>query len=239
VSLALETVSDELIFPVDLASPAGDDRLFVVEKGGRIRIIRDGALLSPAFLDISAQVSTGNEQGLLALAFDPAYATNGRFVVNYTDRSGDTHIAAFTVSADPDRADPASERLVLGVDQPFDNHNGGQLAFGPDGYLYIGLGDGGGGGDPSGNAQSLTTLLGKLLRIDLNAGTPYGIPPDNPFTAIADARGEIWGYGLRNPWRFSFDRVTGDLYIGDVGQNVLEEIDVSPATAGQGRGANY
>ena len=239
VSLALEVVTGQLTFPVDLASPPGDGRLFVAEKGGRIRIVRDGALLPQPFLDLSARVSTGGEQGLLGLAFDPEYAANGRFVVNYTDPAGDTRIAAFAVSADPDVADPGSERLVLGVDQPFANHNGGQLAFGPDGFLYIGLGDGGDRGDPMENAQTLTTLLGKLLRIDLDAGVPYGIPPDNPFAAVAAARAEIWSYGLRNPWRFSFDRLTGDLYVGDVGQNELEEIDVSPASGGQGRGANY
>jgi glucose/arabinose dehydrogenase len=237
--LALQPVSDQLAFPVDLTSPPGDARLFVVEKQGRIRIIRDGSLLPQAFLDITSQVSSGGEQGLLGLAFHPDYAVNGRFVVNYTDLSGDTHIAEFTVSADPDQANPATERLVLGVDQPFANHNGGQVAFGPDGYLYVALGDGGGGGDPLENAQSLTTLLGKLLRIDLDAGFPYGIPPDNPFAATAAARAEIWSYGLRNPWRFSFDRTTGDLYLGDVGQNEFEEIDVSTAAEGSGRGANF
>ncbi|MGH7518802.1 MAG: PQQ-dependent sugar dehydrogenase [Gemmatimonadales bacterium] len=238
-ALALETVSNDLVFPVDLTSPPGDPRLFVAEKGGRIRIIESGAVLPTPFLDLSDRVSTGGEQGLLGLAFDPDYATNGRFVVNYTDPAGDTRISAFRASADPDIADEASEALILGVDQPFVNHNGGQLAFGPDGYLYIGLGDGGDAGDPLENAQSLTTLLGKLLRIDLDGGAPYAIPPDNPFSAVAAARSEIWSYGLRNPWRFSFDRVTGDLYIGDVGQNEIEEIDVSPAASGAGRGANY
>jgi glucose/arabinose dehydrogenase len=237
--LALQTVSNQLAFPVDLGTPPGDDRLFVVEKQGRIRIIQDGSLLPQAFLDITSQVSSGGEQGLLGLAFHPDYAVNRRFVVNYTDLSGDTHIAEFMVSVDPNRADAASERLILGVDQPFANHNGGQVAFGPDGYLYVGLGDGGDRGDPLENAQSLATLLGKLLRIDLDAGFPYGIPPDNPFAATAAARAEIWSYGLRNPWRFSFDRLAGDLYLGDVGQNEFEEIDVSPAAEGSGRGANY
>lgn len=240
ISLALETVSDQLTFPVDLASPPGDSRLFVVEKAGRIRIIENGTLLAPAFLDISAQVSSNGERGLLGLAFDPDYETTGRFVVNYTDLAGDTHIAAFTVSSgDANRADPASEELILRVDQPFENHNGGQVAFGPDAYLYIALGDGGGSGDPMANGQSLTTLLGKLLRIDLNGGSPYGIPSGNPFSAVAAARSEIWSYGLRNPWRFTFDRLTGDLYIADVGQGEREEIDVGLAADGAGRGANY
>jgi glucose/arabinose dehydrogenase len=239
--LALETVATGLEFPVYLASPAGDSRLFVVEKGGRVRIIRNGVLNSRDFLDLRGRVSTGPEQGLLGIAFDPAYATNGRFVVNYTDVNGDTRISAFRVSADADVADAASEAVLLPVDQPFDNHNGGQLAFGPDGYLYIGLGDGGSGGDPMGNGQSLGTLLGKILRVDLNGAAPYGIPSDNPFAATAGPgrRGEIWSYGLRNPWRFSFDRANGDLYIGDVGQNSFEEIDVSPAAAGAGRGLNF
>ena len=240
ISLALETVSDQLTFLVDLASPPGDSRLFVVEKAGRIRIIENGTLLAPAFLDISAQVSSNGERGLLGLAFDPDYETTGRFVVNYTDLAGDTHIAAFTVSSgDANRADPASEELILRVDQPFENHNGGQVAFGPDAYLYIALGDGGGSGDPMANGQSLTTLLGKLLRIDLNGGSPYGIPSGNPFSAVAAARSEIWSYGLRNPWRFTFDRLTGDLYIADVGQGEREEIDVGLAADGAGRGANY
>jgi glucose/arabinose dehydrogenase len=239
--VALETVATGLQFPLDLASPPGDSRLFVVEKGGRIRIIKDRALLSRPFLDISANVSTGSEQGLLGIAFDPAYASNGRFVVNYTNVNGDTRISAFHVSTDPDLADAGSETVLLPVDQPFANHNGGQVVFGPDGYLYIGLGDGGSGGDPMGNGQSLGTLLGKILRIDLNGGTPYRIPPDNPFVATAgpSTRGEIWSYGLRNPWRFSFDRANGDLYIGDVGQNAFEEIDVSPAASGAGRALNF
>jgi glucose/arabinose dehydrogenase len=239
--LRLETVTTSLVFPVDLASPPGDSRLFVVEKGGRIRIIRDGAVVSGSFLDLSGRVSTGPEQGLLGIAFDPAYASNGRFVVNYTDVNGDTRISAFHASADPDVADVASEMVLLPVAQPFANHSGGQVVFGPDGFLYIGLGDGGSGGDPMGNGQSLGTLLGKILRIDLNGATPYRIPPDNPFAATAGParRGEIWSYGLRNPWRFSFDRANGDLYIGDVGQNSFEEIDVSPAATGAGRGLNF
>jgi len=239
--LALTTVATGLEFPLDLASPPGDPRLFVGEKGGRIRILRDGVLASTDFLDLRGRVSTGDEQGLLGIAFDPAYATTGRFVVNYTDVNGDTRISAFRVSADPEVADPSSESVLLPVDQPFANHNGGQLAFGPDGYLYIGLGDGGGGGDPNGNGQSLGTVLGKLLRVDLNGAPPYTIPADNPFAASAgpSTRGEIWSWGLRNPWRFSFDPATGDLYIGDVGQDTFEEIDVSPVANGAGRGLNF
>jgi glucose/arabinose dehydrogenase len=238
ISLALETVSDQLTFPVDLASPPGDSRLFIVEKAGRIRVIENGALLPSPFLDISVGVSSNDERGLLGLAFDPDYAANGRFVVNYTDLAGDTHIAGFTVSSsDRNRADPASEAPILLVDQPAPNHNGGQVTFGPDGYLYLALGDGGGGGGV--NGQTLTTLLGKLLRIDLDGGSPYGIPPGNPFPAVAAARSEIWSYGLRNPWRFSFDRLTGDLYVGDVGEGRAEEINVSPAGNGAGSGANY
>jgi len=238
--LALEPVATGLEFPIGLAVPPGDPRLFIVEKGGRIRIIENGTLGS-TFLDLRGRVSTGGEQGLLGLAFDPGYATNGRFVVNYTNADGDTRISAYHVSSDPDVADPASESVLLAVDQPFDNHNGGQLAFGPDGNLYIGLGDGGSAGDPNGNGQNLSTLLGKLLRVNLNGAHPYGIPSDNPFAATAGptTRGEIWSFGLRNPWRFSFDRATADLYVGDVGEGNYEEIDVSPAASGAGKGLNF
>ncbi len=166
--LALATVATGLDFPLDLTAPANDPRLFVVEKTGRIRVIKDGAVLPAPFLDLHDRVSGGPEQGLLGLAFDPAYATNGRFVVNYTNLNGDTRISAFRVSADPDVADVSTESVLLAVPQPFSNHNGGGLAFGPDGYLYAGLGDGGSGGDPNGNGQSLATLLGRLLRIELN-----------------------------------------------------------------------
>jgi glucose/arabinose dehydrogenase len=238
VPVALEEVAEGLAFPLYLTTPPGDPRLFVVEKGGAIRIIKDGALLTTPFLDIHAQVSTGSEQGLLGLAFDPAYATNGRFIVHYTDAAGDTRLSAFEVSGDPDRADSTSERVLLAVDQPFANHNGGQIAFGPDGFLYLGLGDGGSGGDPNGTGQRLDDLLGSILRLALSP-TGYTVPPDNPFVGVTGARGEIWSYGLRNPWRFSFDRLTGDLYIGDVGESRLEEIDVAPASAGGGRGVNY
>lgn len=217
--------------PLDL-QPDGSGRLFVLEKPGRIRIIENDQLLETPFLDITERVrSTGNEQGLLGLAFHPQYQTNGRFFVNYIDINGDTVIARFQVSSDPNVADPNSEVKLLGVDQPFANHNGGVLTFGPDGYLYAGLGDGGSQGDPNGNAQNTGVLLGKILRLDVDSADPYAVPADNPFG------NEVWDYGFRNPWRFSFDRSTGDLYIGDVGQNQWEEIDF--IAAGSPGGANF
>ena len=200
---------------------------------------RTGALLPTAFLDISARVSTGSEQGLLGLAFDPAYATNGRFVVNYTDLAGDTRVSAFRVSADPDLADAASETLILSVDQPFPNHNGGQVLYGPDDHLYIMLGDGGSAGDPGGRGQSLTDLLGSILRIDPQDAGGYTVPADNPFVGTAGALPEIWSYGLRNPWRVAFDPANGDLYIADVGQGEWEEVNIAIAAAGAGRGLNF
>ena len=216
----------------------GSGRLFVVEKPGRIRIVVGTALVAAPFLDIAGRVgSTSSEQGLLGLAFHPKYAHNGLFFVNYTDLQGDTVLSHFAVGADPGRADPASEVVLLTVDQPAANHNGGHLAFGPDGYLYVGLGDGGGAGDRYGNGQNPSTLLGKMLRLDVDGGQPYAVPPDNPFVTRPDARKEIWAIGLRNPWRYSFDRLTGDLYIADVGQDLYEEIDFQPASS-QG-GQNY
>jgi len=229
-------VAQGLSDPVDLTSPSGDtSRIFIVEKTGTIRILRNGALLQRPFLDVSTQVSGGSEQGLLGLAFHPQYASNGKFYVNFTDRSGDTRVFQYLVSSNPDSAD-SSRREILFVDQPYPNHNGGGLAFGLDGYLYIGLGDGGSGGDPQGRAQNLGTLLGKMLRVDVDGGVPYAIPADNPFVGVASARPEIWSYGLRNPWRYAFDRANGDLYMGDVGQNSWEEIDYEPVSAG---GRNY
>jgi len=239
VPVALQEVAG-LVFPLYLTSPPGDSRLFIVEKGGAIRIVKDGSLLPLPFLDLSSKVSGGSEQGLLGLAFDPGYATNGRFIVHYTDVSGNTTLSAYRVSAtDPDQADPATETILLTVEQPFPNHNGGQIVFGPDGMLYLGLGDGGSGGDPGGRGQSLADLLGDILRLDVSSGTSYTVPPDNPFVGQTGSRPEVWSYGLRNPWRFSFDAATGDLYIADVGQNVWEEVDVVAAAAGAGRGANF
>ncbi|MEO8612192.1 MAG: PQQ-dependent sugar dehydrogenase [Chloroflexota bacterium] len=217
----------------------GSGRLFVVEQDGLIRIIRDGKLLEAPFLDVKALVSRdGSERGLLGLAFHPHYADNGTFFINYTDTSGNTVLARYHVSADDlDRADVDSAEIILHVDQPYPNHSAGQLAFGPDGYLYVGLGDGGSAGDPQGNGQNGHTLLGKMLRLDVDSDSPYAIPPNNPFIGRPDFALEIWAYGLRNPWRYSFDRATGDLYIADVGQNTWEEINFQPA--GDHGGENY
>jgi glucose/arabinose dehydrogenase len=234
-------VASGLSFPLYLTAPPGDlTRLFIVEKTGAIRIIKNGALLQEPFLNISGQVTGGMEQGLLGLAFPPDYAASGRFVVHYTDTAGDTKLSVFHVSTNADLADPASEQVLLTVDQPFPNHNGGQIVFGPDGYLYLGLGDGGGAGDPEGRGQDLSELLGSILRLDVQSGTAYTVPPDNPFVGQQPAiRPEIWSYGLRNPWRFSFDPATGDLYIADVGQDKIEEIDVATSESGAGRVVNY
>jgi glucose/arabinose dehydrogenase len=236
--LTTTRIAGGLDSPLDLQAPPADRaRIFVVEQPGRIRVVRNGTLLATPFLDISARVGFGGEQGLLGLAFHPRYSENGRFFVNYTDNAGDTHIAEFHASPTADVAEPGSERLLLFVAQPFSNHNGGSVAFGNDGFLYVGLGDGGSGGDPFDNGQDLGTLLGKLLRIDVDRGSPYAVPADNPFVGRAGARTEIWAYGLRNPFRFAFDRATGDLYLGDVGQNRREEIDV--AAAPRRGGENY
>ncbi|HRQ36667.1 MAG TPA: PQQ-dependent sugar dehydrogenase [Chloroflexota bacterium] len=210
---------------------AGDARLFVAEQDGRVRIIENGELLPEPFLDVSALLATdGSERGLLGLAFHPQYAQNGYFYIVYTNQNGDTEITRYTVSeADPNRADANTAQRLFLIDQPYGNHNGGQLAFGPDGYFYIGLGDGGAVGDPYDNAQDPGTLLGSILRIDIDSSTPYAIPQDNPFVDERQARGEVWMIGLRNPWAFSFDRLTGDLYITDVAQDGLEEINFHPA----------
>lgn len=242
--VGLELVASGLSRPVFVSSPPDDARLFILEQPGRIRIFKDGTLLEQPFLDIEDQVlSTGNEQGLLGLAFHPEYAQNGRFFINYTAREPrhDTVIAEYRVSADPDVAETAEKQLFpTPINQPNSNHNGGMLAFGPDGYLYIGLGDGGGANDPDETGQDPTSLLGSMLRIDVDGGDPYGIPSDNPYAGGGDERPEIWAIGLRNPWRFSFDRDTGDLYIADVGQGDWEEVSVQPAssTGGENYGWN-
>jgi glucose/arabinose dehydrogenase len=233
------SVTSGLELPVDIQSAGdGSGRLFIVEKRGRIRILQNNQLLPEPFLDIQNEVgSQHTEQGLLGLAFHPKYSETGLFFVNYTDGNGNTVIARFHVSADdPNRADPASEVDLLHVDQPYANHNGGGLVFGSDGYLYIGLGDGGSAGDPQGNGQNPQTMLGKLLRIDVDHGNPYATPPDNPF-AGGGGLPEIWAYGLRNPWRFSFDRLTGGLYSADVGQDAWEEVDF--VRAGTPGGLNF
>ena len=240
VSLAFEVVVDGLESPLAVThSGDGSGRLFVAERGGPVRIVAGGALLAEPLLDIADRVQAGGEQGLLGLAFHPDFPEDPRFFVNYTDRTGTTIVSSFTVGADPDRADPASEVEILRIGQPYANHNGGALAFGPDGFLYVATGDGGSGGDPHDNGQRLDTLLGKVLRIDVDEagdGRAYAVPPDNPFVGDGDAEPEIWLTGLRNPWRMSFDRATGDLWIGDVGQRSWEEVDV--ARAGRG-GLNF
>lgn len=238
--LALTPFVGGLRSPVQVTHAGdGSGRLFVVEQTGQIRIIEGGALRAEPFLDLAGRVSCCGERGLLSVAFPPDYAARNYFYVNYTNRGGDTIVSRFGLTADPDAADPASEEVVLTVPQPYANHNGGQLAFGTnDGYLYIGMGDGGSAGDPGNRAQNPTELLGKLLRVDVEAGaSPYAIPATNPFTQTAGYRGEIWAMGLRNPWRFAFDRANGDLYIADVGQNEYEEVDYQPA-ASRG-GENY
>jgi len=218
--------------PVYVTAPAGDPRLFVVEQTGKIRIVSGGAVLPNPFLDISAKITAGGERGLLSMAFHPNYAQNGWFYVDYTDTGGDTRVERYRVSANVNVADPASGQTVLTVDQPYSNHNGGLIKFGPDGYLYVALGDGGSGGDPHGYGQNPAALLGKILRIDVNGAAPYAIPPTNPFVGQTGKRPEIWITGVRNPWRFSFDREAGLLYLADVGQNQWEEVHVTPAATG-------
>ena len=222
VTVELEPVVDGLQRPVAVrAAGDGSGRLFVVEQSGRVRIVDSGSLQTIPFLDITDRVrDSSNEQGLLGLAFHPDFSDNGRFFVDYTDLAGDTVVSEFALATgDSNRGDPLSEAMILTIEQPFSNHNGGDIAFGPDGYLWIATGDGGSGGDPQGNGQNPQGLLGKLLRVDVDHGATYTIPPDNPFVEDPGTRAEIWALGLRNPWRFSFDRDTGDLFIGDVGQN--------------------
>lgn len=224
-------IANGLTRPVDLQSSFdGTGRLFIIEKYGAIRIFKDGLVLQQPFLNIEDRVNdSSNEMGLLGLAFHPDFEQNGYFYVNYTGDGGHTRISRF--QANGDTADPNSEKVLMIVDQPFPNHNGGAVAFGPDGYLYLGLGDGGAAGDPFKNGQNTNAKLGKVLRIDINNGDPYSIPADNPFG------NEVWAYGLRNPWRISFDQATGDLWIGDVGQGAWEEIDF--LQAGSPGGANF
>src|SRR5581483_1178175 len=239
-ALALQKVGS-FDSPVYVTAPPGDAKqLFVVEQTGRIRVVRDGTVLRRPFLDLSGRVSCCGEQGLLSMAFAPGYRRSGRFYVDYTDAGGDTRVVEYRRrAAGPLAADPSCARVVLTVEQPYPNHNGGQLQFGPDGYLYIGLGDGGSEGDPQRTGQDLSTMLGKILRIDPRParGQPYRVPADNPFAGVGGARPEIYAYGLRNPWRFSFDRQTSSLWIGDVGQNELEEVD--SIGIADGAGANF
>ncbi len=238
---ALESVGTGFRKPLYLTYAPGDTggRLFIVEQDGTVAILEDGQRQEPLFMDIDARVgSSANEQGLLSIAFDPEYAANGIFYVYYTDTGGGTVVARYRVSADdPDAADLASEEVLLRVGQPYGNHNGGQIKFGPDGYLYVALGDGGSGGDPLDSGQDRSTLLGTLLRIDVRTGGAYAVPADNPFVDHEGVRPEIWSWGLRNAWRFSFDRATGDLFIADVGQNKLEEVNFQPADSPGGE--NY
>lgn len=263
-AITLNRIDLDLSWPVGIANAGdGSNRLFVVERTGRIWILRDNVKAQEPFLDIRDRVRSQHwEQGLLGLAFPPGFADKGYFYVYYTDLGGDSVVARYRlVARDPDTADPASEMVILSVDQPFENHNAGQLAFGPDGYLYVGLGDGGSGGDPLDNAQNPDTLLGKILRVDVEpdsapmTGTvgmehrlflpgishgsyfTYTIPEDNPFAGVPGHQDEIWALGLRNPWRFSFDAGTGDLFIGDVGQNLYEEVNYQPASSTGGE--NY
>lgn len=233
--LSLTAVAGGFVQPVQVTHAGdGSGRQFVIERGGTVRIVRGGVVATTPFIDLTAQVqATDGEQGLLSIAFPPSFATRGNFYVHYTGLTGvgNTVVARYALSPTPDLADPASGVTLLTVAQPFTTHNGGQLAFGRDGMLYVGLGDGGGIGDPLANGQSRTSLLGKILRLDVESTTGVEIPPDNPFGNA------IWALGLRNPWRFSFDRATGDLYIGDVGEAGFEEIDFQPAASAGGE--NY
>ena len=231
-------ITSGLSAPVFLAQPLNDGRIFVVEQGGRIRIVRDGVLQTTPFLDISSRVLSGGERGLLSVAFHPQYATNHFFYVYFTTQTnGDVRIERFTTTVNPEVADPTTSKLIITTPHFRQaNHNGGLVSFGLDGMLYAGLGDGGGGGDPYRTGQDPDSLLGSLLRLDVNSGDPYAIPPSNPFVGQANKRGEIWAKGLRNPWRYAFDAPTGFLYIADVGQSAREEVDVVAASQA---GANY
>jgi len=233
--IQLVLVAGGFTSPVFMTQPPGDDRMFVVQKSGEIMVVDNGITRTTPFLDITGLLTTGSEQGLLSMAFDPAYTTNGRFFVCYTGNDGDVTVARYHVSANPDSAVPTADEIVLQVEhsaQP--NHNGGLILFGPDDMLYIGVGDGGGANDPFNSGQNPADSLGNILRVDVSGDSGHTIPPDNPV-----AGSPVWSWGLRNPWRFSFDRTTDDLYIGDVGENVMEEIDVATAASGGGRNANF
>jgi len=233
--LGLVTVETGFSAPVFMTSPPGDDRLFVVEQTGTIRIIKNGSTLATPFLDVSGLIAAGYEQGLLSMAFRPDYASSGRFYLFYVDGGGDIRIARYHVSADPDVADPTADEIVLTIEHSqYGNHNGGLLLFGPDGKLYVGVGDGGAGGDPYDTGQNPNDMLGCLLRIDVSGASGWSVPAGNPI-----AGNPVWCWGLRNPWRFSFDRGTGDLYVADVGQDLWEEVNVAPAAGGRGAGANF
>ena len=240
-TIVLTRIAGGLDRPIFVTYAPGDrSRVFIIEKPGRIRVVENGTLLATPFLDISGPVNDGgNEQGLFSMAFDPDYQENGIFYVDYTGGSGAGYsvVARYHVTANPNVADPNSAQTVLTQTQPYTNHNGGQINFGPDGYLYIGFGDGGSGGDPLNSGQRLDTWLGKILRIDVSTALTYTVPPDNPFVGVSAALPEIWDQGLRNPWRWSFDQLTGDMWIGDVGQSAWEEVDLEPA--GGAGGINY
>lgn len=233
-NINLQLLAGDFTQPTSIVS-ANDDRLFIVEQVGRIKIIDiNGKVNSQPFLDINSKVFHQDERGLLGLAFHPDYPTKPYFYVNYINKSQETIIARYTVSSDKNTADPNSEKVLMTIQQPYTNHNGGDLSFGPDGYLYIALGDGGSAGDPGNRAQNKNSLFGKILRINIDSGNPYSIPQDNPFNNKPNSRAEIWAYGLRNPWRMSFDKSTGDLYIADVGQGDIEEIDFQKANSSGG-----
>jgi glucose/arabinose dehydrogenase len=239
--LRLVEVARGLDRPLYVTAPAGDARLFIVEQPGRVKIVKNGKVLAKPFLDLTRRVKSGGERGLLSIAFDPDYARTGFFYVNFTDSVGDTHVERLHVSSDPDVANPYTAHLVLWVHQPYANHNGGHILFGPDGMRYVGMGDGGAGGDPHENGQNPNALLGKMLRLDVRAdstgkGPPYRIPADNPYAKVKGGAPEVWALGLRNPWRFCFDAPAGLIYIADVGQDKWEEVNVAPARAA---GLNY
>jgi len=238
IRLGVEQVASGLDQPVFLTAPVSDPRLFIVEQPGRIRVVENGRLLDKPFLDIVNKVRSGGEQGLLSVAFHPQYRSNGFLFVNHTDKNGDTRIERYTVSSDRNVADPRSAKVILSIDQRYSNHQGGLNLFGPDGMLYIGMGDGGSQGDPHGNGQNRNALLAKLLRLNVDRGEPYLIPAANPYAkgGGGGGRAEIWAIGLRNPWRFSFDRFSGLLYIADVGGDRFEEVNVVPMSIA---GVNY